>query len=332
MNGTVRFVCSSKKKGMVKRSVGSVRLQEDHGVEGDAHAGPGHRQVSLLLEADIDTQRALGLELEPGAFGENLVVAGLDLARVGIGSRLGLGEAEVEITQIGKVCHDRCAIYYRTGDCIMPRLGVFGRVVAGGEVAPDTEVRVVELVEREQIQVAVVTCSDTCSRGEAKDTAGPAVAALAREALAAHIATTRILPDKQETIEHSLKGLADRGIDLVLTCGGTGCAPRDVTPEATLAVIDRQVPGLAERMRAASAEITPHAWLSRAVAGIRRTTLMVNLPGSEKAATENLTAILDTLPHAVKLLRGHTAHADDPRRRPAAPDTPEARPLKVEVR
>ncbi len=332
MTGTVRFVCTSKKKGMVKRPVERIRLQEAHGVEGDAHAGPGHRQVSLLLEADIDDQRALGLELEPGAFGENIVVAGLELARVGIGSRLAIGEAEIEITQIGKVCHDRCAIYYRTGDCIMPRLGVFGRVLKGGEAAAATAVRVVELVERDRIQVAVVTCSDTCSRGEATDTAGPAVARLAEARLDAHVAVTRILPDKQETLEHSLKGLADRGIDLVLTCGGTGCGPRDVTPEATLAVIDRQVPGLAERMRAASAEITSHAWLSRAVAGIRRTTLIVNLPGSERAATENLTAILDTLPHAVRLLRGHTAHADDPRRKQVATAKPEAQPLKVVVR
>jgi len=332
MTGTVRFVCTSKKKGMVKRPVESIRLKVDHGVEDDAHAGPGHRQVSLLLEADIDDQRALGLELEPGAFGENIVVAGLDLARVGIGSVLTIGEAVVEITQIGKVCHSRCAIYYRTGDCIMPRLGVFGRVRGGGEVAAGTEVRAVELVERDQIQVAVITCSDTCSRGEAEDTAGPAVARLATEELGGHIALTRILPDKQETLEHSLKGLADRGIDLVLTCGGTGCAARDVTPEATLAVVDRQVPGLAERMRACSAAVTPHAWLSRAVAGIRRTTLIVNLPGSEKAATENLTSILDTLPHAVKLLRGQTAHADDPRRKKPAAAAPEPRPLKVEVR
>jgi len=331
MTGTVRFVCTSKKKGMVKRPVERIRLLADHGVEGDAHAGPGHRQVSLLLEQDIDDQRALGLELEPGAFGENLVVAGLDLARVGIGSVLTIGEAVVEITQIGKVCHDRCAIYYRTGDCIMPRLGVFGRVVAGGEVAEGTAVCAEALVERGQIQVAVVTCSDTCSRGEAEDTAGPAVAALAVRELPAHVAVTRIVPDEQEALEGCLKELADRGIDLVLTCGGTGCAARDVTPEATLAVVDRQVPGLAERMRASSAAVTPHAWLSRAVAGIRRTTLIVNLPGSERAATENLTAILDTLPHAVRLLRGQTAHANDPRCK-VAPATPEVRPLKVEVR
>ncbi|RMF83020.1 MAG: MOSC domain-containing protein [Nitrospirae bacterium] len=330
MNGTVRFVCTSKKKGMVKHPVPRARLVADHGVEGDAHAGPGHRQVSLLLEADIDAQRALGLELEPGAFGENLVVTGLPLARIGIGSRLAIGEAEVEITQIGKVCHDRCAIYYRTGDCIMPRLGVFGRVVAGGEVAPGAPVRVLSLVERDRIQVAVVTCSDTCSRGEAVDTAGPAVARLAEARLGAHVALTAVVPDEGEAIEAALKGLADRGVDLVLTCGGTGCGPRDVTPEATLAVVERQVPGLAERMRAASAEATPHAWLSRAVAGIRRHTLIVNLPGSERAATENLEAILEVLPHAVRLLRGHTAHAEDPRPRPEAA-APAARPLKVEV-
>jgi len=330
MTGTVSFVCTSKKKGMVKHPVAAIRLVADHGVDGDAHAGFGHRQVSLLAEADIAAQRALGVELEPGAFGENLVVTGLTLDRVGIGSRLEIGAAEIEITQIGKVCHDRCAIYYRTGDCIMPRLGVFGRVVAGGEVAPGTGVRVIERVERDQMQVAVVTCSDTCSRGAAIDTAGPAVARLATERLGAHVALCRIVADDQATIEATLKELADRGLDLVLTCGGTGCAARDVTPEATLAVIDRQVPGLAEAMRGASAAITPHAWLSRAVAGIRRATLIVILPGSERAATENLTTLLATLPHAVQLLRGHTAHPADPRRQ-TTPASPVVQPLRVDV-
>ena len=139
MTGTVQFVCTSKKKGMVKRPVASIRLVEDHGVDGDAHAGPGHRQVSLLAEADIDAQRALGLDLEPGAFGENLVVTGLDLTRVGIGSRLAIGNAEIEVTQIGKECHHGCAIRRAVGDCVMPRRGIFTRVIRGGRINRESE-------------------------------------------------------------------------------------------------------------------------------------------------------------------------------------------------
>lgn len=316
---TVRFVCTSRKKGTVKRAVDSVAVIADHGIEGDAHAGHWHRQVSLLAETDIETMRAQGLELAPGAFGENLVTGGLDLDGLGIGSRLAAGDVELEITQIGKVCHTRCAIYYRTGDCIMPRSGIFARAVTSGELRPEMPIRVVSRVPRETIQAAVLTISDSCSVGAAEDTAGPAVAATLADRLDAHIAWTGIEPDEQELIEKRLRDLGGRGLDLVFTAGGTGIGPRDVTPEATRAVIDRPAPGLAEAMRRASAAITPHALLQRGEAGVHRATLMVNLPGSRRAAVENLEAVLPALAHAVKMLRGDTAHPDDDRRRHLLP-------------
>lgn len=136
----------SERKGTQKHAVPSALLRADHGLEGDAHAGPGHRQVSLLHSADIDLMRAKGLELEPGAFGENLVVSGLDIDALGLGSRLAVGEAELEITQIGKECHSRCAIYHTTGDCIMPRRGRFAVVLRGGEVTSGAPVRVLRQV------------------------------------------------------------------------------------------------------------------------------------------------------------------------------------------
>ena len=310
----VKYVCTSKKKGTVKRAVDSATVIAAHGLDGDAHAGPWHRQVSLLDEADIDFMRAKGLDLEPGAFGENLVTTALDLDSLGIGTRLAAGEVELEITQIGKVCHTRCAIYYRTGDCIMPRAGIFARVLRGGEVRPGTPLTVLHRVDRATVQAAVLTVSDSCSAGTATDTAGPAVAALLERELGAHIAFAGIEPDERERLEEVLRDLTGRGLDLVFTAGGTGVGPRDVTPEATRNVIEREVPGLAEAMRAASARITPHALLQRGVCGVRRSTLIVNLPGSEKAATENLEVILPALGHAVRMLRGDTAHADDPRR------------------
>jgi len=321
----IKHVCTSKKKGTVKRAADHAVIAACHGLEGDAHAGPWHRQVSLLAEADIDSMRAKGLELAPGAFGENLVTEGLDLEALGIGSRIAVGGVELEITQIGKVCHTRCAIYHRTGDCIMPRAGIFARVLAGGEVRPGMGVRVLRTVPRETIQAAVLTVSDSCSAGAATDTAGPAVAAILAEELDANIAFAGIEPDERERLEEVLRDLTGRGLDLVFTAGGTGVGPRDVTPEATRNVIEREVPGLAEAMRAASARITPHALLQRGVAGVRRSTLVVNLPGSEKAATENLRVILPALRHAVRMLRGDTAHAEDPRRaRQAAPVLPVA--------
>lgn len=320
--GRIASICTSRRKGTVKRAVAAARLLEGHGVEGDAHAGSWHRQVSLLELGDIDGMRAKGLELEPGAFGENLVVTGVDLAGLGIGSRLAVGECVLEVTQIGKECHTRCAIYHRTGDCIMPRAGLFASVERGGTVREGDPVRVLEAVPREAVQAAVLTVSDTCFAGSAEDTAGPAVAALLEERLSAHATWRGIEPDERDRLEKRLVDLASRGLDLVLTVGGTGCAARDVTPEATRAVIEREVPGLAEAMRAASLAVTPHAMLQRGTAGIRRRTLIVNLPGSERAARENLEVILPALGHAVRLLRGQTAHEGDPRRQRGGAELP----------
>lgn len=152
--GVVLAVCRSKRKGIAKRRLSGAWLRAGHGLEGDAHAGPWHRQVSLLDAADIRQMQRRGLALAPGAFGENLVVEGVDLGVLGIGSRLAVGEAVVRITQIGKECHDRCAIYAAAGDCIMPRRGLFAEVVRGGRVAPGGVVRVLETCPREPRLVA----------------------------------------------------------------------------------------------------------------------------------------------------------------------------------
>lgn len=306
--GTILHVCVCSRKGTAKEAVPQAVLLEDHGLEGDAHAGAGHRQVSLLNEADIEAMKSKGLSLQPGAFGENLVVRGIDLAAVGVGSRLRAGDAELEITQIGKLCHSPCAIYESAGECIMPRDGVFARVVKGGSVAPGLPIEVISEIPRHVIQAGVLTISDRCAAGAAQDTAGPAVAEALEKELQARVSWTGIAPDEEAMISDALKNIADRNFDLMVTTGGTGCGPRDVTPEATRLVMDREVPGLAEAMRAASFRKTPHALLQRGVCGIRGSTLIVNLPGSKRGALENLAVILPALQHAVQLLRGQTAH------------------------
>jgi molybdenum cofactor synthesis domain-containing protein len=316
MEGTILHVCVSEEKSTVKTPVAESALIKNSGLQGDAHAGSWHRQVSLLDEADIDTMRALGLELKAGAFGENIVVGGLDLGSLGIGTCLKIGEARLELTQIGKVCHTRCAIYYQAGDCIMPRVGLFARVTEGGTLRPGMKVEVSSAVSRQVVQAAVLTISDSCSAGRAVDTAGPAVAELLENRLKARVCLRRIVPDELSKIRAEENELCERKVDLVLTVGGTGCGPRDVTPEATREVIEREVPGLAEAMRSSSKRITPHALLQRGICGICQSTLIINLPGSKKAATENLDAILPALPHAVDLLRGNTAHHGAPRVKP----------------
>ena len=150
----------------------------------------------------------------------------------------------------------------------------------------------------------VVTVSDRSYRGQRPDEAGPLVAELLREA-GYTVVRTALVPDEQSQIAHILEEIADSGtVDLLVTTGGTGFSPRDVTPEATLSVCDRLAPGLPEAMRYASLQITPRAMLSRAVSVIRGKTLIVNLPGSPKACMESMDVFLDTLPHALDLLRG----------------------------
>ena len=141
MNPVVVAVCISKEKGERKTPMPAVTLRENHGIVGDAHAGEWHRQVSLLATESIAKMRALGLDVDAGDFAENITTAGIDLVALPVGTRLALGDAVVEITQIGKECHTRCAIYYQAGDCVMPKEGVFARVIAGGVVATGASIR-----------------------------------------------------------------------------------------------------------------------------------------------------------------------------------------------
>lgn len=157
--------------------------------------------------------------------------------------------------------------------------------------------------------VAVITISDKGYAKERVDTSGPRLVSILKDNNYDVVYTT-IIPDDKTMIENELIALSDKDVALVLTTGGTGFSPRDITPEATKSVIEKETPGFAEVMRSESMKITPHGCLSREVSGIRRQTLIINLPGSEKAAKENFTAILPSLSHGLKMLRGDSSHDD----------------------
>lgn len=143
-SGRIVAVCTSDKKGMRKKNVGEGVLQTDFGLVGDAHGGPWHRQVSLLALESIQKMRDLGLDVNPGDFAENITTEGIDLLALPLGTRIALGaEAEGEVTQIGKECHTRCAIYYQAGDCVMPKEGIFIKVIKGGAVKLGDQVTVI---------------------------------------------------------------------------------------------------------------------------------------------------------------------------------------------
>jgi MOSC domain-containing protein YiiM len=139
----VTATCISEKKGERKTPVEAVTLRENHGIAGDAHAGDWHRQISLLAEESIEKMRRLGLDVNSGDFAENITTSGIDLVSLPIGTRLQVGQTLLEITQIGKECHTRCAIFYQAGDCVMPKEGVFAIVITGGVIRPQDEVRVI---------------------------------------------------------------------------------------------------------------------------------------------------------------------------------------------
>lgn len=156
--------------------------------------------------------------------------------------------------------------------------------------------------------LAVLTISDRCSQGLMTDTAGPATVALIQAEWTDAIVETRILPDDEDLIAVELERLSREGARLILTVGGTGLSPRDRTPEATRRVIDREAPGIAEAMRSNGAARNPFAWLSRGVAGLRGSTLIVNLPGSERGATESLASILKLIRHGIEVAAGSQQH------------------------
>ena len=308
--GKVLAVCISREKGTAKHNARKAEFIANYGIKGDAHAGAWHRQVSLLSHQKIEDFRARGASVNDGAFGENLVVDGIDFRGLPAGTILECGDVVLEITQIGKECHSHCAIYKSMGDCIMPREGVFAKVVHGGFIAAGDEMTVCHVpqvsrddsADRRVYRVWIITASDKGFRGERKDSSGPLIREMILAAGFAAAGFT-LLPDDQAGLENELKRICDGGLaDLILTSGGTGFSPRDCMPEATIAVSQRLVPGIPEAMRAGSMTITKRAMLSRAAAGIRKQTLIINLPGSPKAARENLEFILPELHHGLEIL------------------------------
>ena len=302
--GRVIAINISPQRGTEKHSVPSAVFATDWGIVDDAHAGHWHRQVSLLSAASFRAFKDRGAPIDYGAFGENLLVEGFDFPALPVGTRLRCGDVLLQMTQIGKDCHSHCAIFQRMGECIMPHQGVFARVLEPGTIHVGDEMTIEPSQAPLPWQAAVITLSDKGYAGEREDKSGPAIAQrLTDEGY--EVVERLLLPDEPELLKKHLRRLCDqRQMDLILTTGGTGFSPRDRTPEATLAVAERNAPGIAEAIRGASMAITPRAMLSRAVSVIRGRTLIINLPGSPKACRESMDVFLPTIPHGMELLRG----------------------------
>ena len=307
--GEVISVNTSRAKGTIKRPVAEVTI-DAQGMVDDAHAGNWHRQVSLLGRASIDRFAAkLGRAIEPGEFAENITIGGLDVASAAIFDRYTVGEAELEVTQIGKTCHgDDCAIYREVGKCVMPKEGIFCRVLRGGAVRRGDAV----VYEPRVLRFLLITLSDRAHRGIYEDRSGPR----AKELVEAFLAGTRwqatietvLLPDDAEQLGAQVIAARARGVDVILTLGGTGVGPRDITPETVAPLCDKLIPGIMEAIRIKFGAEKPRALLSRGIAGIAGQTLIYTLPGSVRAVEEYLQEILLTLEHLIYMVHGLDVH------------------------
>lgn len=301
MEGIVKAVCLSQKRGTEKVNVQCARFIEDYGIENDAHAGKWHRQISLLSYDQVKAFQQKGADVHDGSFGENLLVEGIDFQHLPVGTRLYCNDVILEMTQIGKDCHHHCQIYQRMGECIMPTQGVFAKVIQGGSIKVGDHMEVVTHIQ-ERLTAAVITLSDKASQGLREDISGQKVKSIL-EHYDYCVEEYLILSDDQKQLEQQLIRLSDqRQVNLIITTGGTGFSPRDHTPEATMNVMTRNAPGISEAIRYESMKYTKRAMLSRGASVIRHSTLIVNLPGSSKAVEESMDIIIDTLKHGLNIL------------------------------
>ncbi|WP_289055123.1 MOSC domain-containing protein [Carboxylicivirga marina] len=308
MKINIKSVNISQKKGTKKAPVNAIKLN-DLGVAGDAHSGPWHRQVSLLgIESYQKTEDASGAKLKFGDFAENITTEGMEIHHTKIFDRFVGNGIELEVTQIGKKCHNGCEIKQLTGDCVMPKEGIFCRVISGGELKAED---VLEYVPR-QIKVHVITLSDRAYEGIYEDMSGPYAeivmkAFFQENGRQYHIQRT-ILPDDEELIKKVMLESKAAPFDIVITTGGTGIGPRDNTPDIVKPLLDKEIPGIMEVVRVKYGLEKPNALLSRSIAGVMGHSLVYVLPGSVKAVKEYLNEITPTIEHSLRMLHVIDAH------------------------
>lgn len=302
-------VNTSEKKGTIKKSVDKIQLAEI-GVAGDAHSGKWHRQVSMLATESIEKFSAeAGRTIAWGEFAENITTEGLLLHECRPLDRFVNEQVELEVTQIGKKCHgDNCSIFREVGNCVMPKEGIFARVIRNGELkAGDSLIYVPKT-----IRIQIITLSDRASAGEYADKSGPKIRNLAETYFAGIKRQTsfsyNLIPDNQEQLTATLKAAIAQKVDVIFTTGGTGIGPRDITPETVRPLLDKEIPGIMELIRVKYGSEKPAALLSRGIAGVAGQTLIYTLPGSVKAVTEYCSEILPTIEHSLYMLQSIDSH------------------------
>ncbi|WP_163708084.1 MOSC domain-containing protein [Mangrovibacterium lignilyticum] len=308
-NITVRSVNISEKKGTIKKPVPQIQLTEI-GVVGDAHSGNWHRQVSLLAKESIEKfSEEAGRNIAFGEFAENITTEGLLLHTTKPLDRfIGKG-IELEVTQIGKKCHgDNCSIFREVGNCVMPKEGIFARVVRLGSLKADERLE----YQPKIIRIKIITLSDRASRGEYADKSGPQIKNLSHkyfEQINRQVSFEQnLVPDEADLLKSKIEDAVKSGFDVIFTTGGTGIGPRDITPETIQPMLDKEIPGIMELIRVKYGMQKPAALLSRGIAGLIGRTLIYSMPGSVKAVTEYCNEILPTIEHSLYMIYGIDSH------------------------
>jgi molybdenum cofactor synthesis domain-containing protein len=299
----------SENKGTIKHPVEEITLTGT-GVKEDAHAGDWHRQVSLLAVESVEKfSREAKRKIDFGEFAENITTQGIDLPKCHIFDRFRIGETELELTQIGKECHGTaCAIFKEVGNCVMPKEGIFCRVLKTGKIRPNDRIVHVPKVFR----VSIITLSDRASGGIYEDRSGPRIKEILNAFFSSRNQRIEILnvliPDDADALGKLLIRHKNEGSDFIFTTGGTGIGARDVTVETVSGLLDKQIPGIMELIRVKYGMEKPNALLSRGVAGTMGKTMVYTLPGSVKAVTEYMKEITKTMDHALFMLHGIDQH------------------------
>jgi len=306
--GKIKSINVSKKKGIPKNPIPSIDIDVE-GMIDDAHRGQHHRQISILPQEKIDQyQQEHDLKINPGAFGENLITEDIDFTKIHLLDQLKINKVLLEVTQIGKDCHNnQCIIAKQTGQCIMPKKGIFCRVLKTGHITINNTIE----HSSRKLKILLLTMSDRAYQGIYKDRAGMKVeeilSCFAKEKNW-QIETNRlILPDEKTELKAVLKKSIHQ-YDVIFTLGGTGIGSRDITPEVVAPFCEKQMPGIMENIRIKYGAHNPMARLSRSIAGIHHQTQLYTLPGSVKATTEYMTEILTTLEHSVFMIKNIDIH------------------------
>jgi molybdenum cofactor synthesis domain-containing protein len=299
----------SEKKGTIKHPVAEITIT-GAGVKDDAHAGDWHRQVSLLAMESVEKfSREAKRKINFGEFAENITTQGIDLPGCHIFDRFRIGDTELELTQIGKECHGTtCAIFKEVGNCVMPKEGIFCRVLKTGNIKPNDRIIYIP----KTLRAYIITLSDRASGGIYEDRSGPKIKEILDSFFSARNQRFEIhnvlIPDDADALRKLLIQHKNDHADFIFTAGGTGIGERDITVETVSGMLDKQLPGIMELIRVKYGMEKPNALLSRGVAGTMGKTIVYTLPGSVKAVTEYMSEITKTMDHALFMLHGIDKH------------------------